>query len=514
MSFVPIGSFLKCCEMRATRAAKNCLRAALWLITAGMPMAAFPADSPPPAEMPSAARPVLSFETIAAEALRSNAEIQAALKEKQAAQHRIAPAGALDDPMLEAGVLNLPTDTLRLDREDMTMKMIGLSQRFPYSGKRELRRNVAAREAESVGHGFRETVNRVLREIKIAYYDLALTVETQRLTEKNRAVLGQLLKVTESRYAVGQSTQADVLKSQTQFTKMLDELLRLDRERAMTEAEIGRLLARHGNYSSVLPALPAPDEAPASSKQGSRLRDAHVRESGAAPSSAGVASVFGVTSPKGAPVPPSDGAPLVLEDLEKTAQQRRPQLLALQSIIARNERALDLARTGSLPDFDVKFAYGQRDNALTGMKRADLVTLTVAMNLPVWREAKTEPRIAEAQAMRGQALDLLRAQQHDVRAKLHHQIVASQQYLKSLRLYERDILPAARLTLEAALAAYRVNRVDFLTLLDNQMSVFNFEIASAGALVGYHKALAELEFLTGKLADDALGPVENAGDKP
>jgi len=48
--------------------------------------------------------------------------------------------------------------------------------------------------------------------------------------------------------------------------------------------------------------------APASREQGSRLRDATVRESSAASSSAGVASVSGVTSPKGAPVPPSDGA--------------------------------------------------------------------------------------------------------------------------------------------------------------------------------------------------------------
>ena len=49
----------------------------------------------------------------------------------------------------------------------------------------------------------------------------------------------------------------------------------------------------------------------ASSEQGSRLRDANVRESGAAPSNrnASVASAYGVTSPKGAPVPPSDGAP-------------------------------------------------------------------------------------------------------------------------------------------------------------------------------------------------------------
>ena len=50
------------------------------------------------------------------------------------------------------------------------------------------------------------------------------------------------------------------------------------------------------------------DDAPASREQGSRLRDATGRESGAAPSCAGVASVSGVTSPEGAPVPPSDGA--------------------------------------------------------------------------------------------------------------------------------------------------------------------------------------------------------------
>ncbi len=48
-------------------------------------------------------------------------------------------------------------------------------------------------------------------------------------------------------------------------------------------------------------------DAPASGNQGSRLRDANDRESGAATSIAGAASVFGVTSRKRAPVPPSDG---------------------------------------------------------------------------------------------------------------------------------------------------------------------------------------------------------------
>jgi oligopeptidase A len=55
--------------------------------------------------------------------------------------------------------------------------------------------------------------------------------------------------------------------------------------------------------------LAADPRAPANREQGSRLRDATVRESGAALSNAGVASVSGVTSPEGAPVPPSDGVP-------------------------------------------------------------------------------------------------------------------------------------------------------------------------------------------------------------
>ena len=52
--------------------------------------------------------------------------------------------------------------------------------------------------------------------------------------------------------------------------------------------------------------------------------------------------------------------------------------------------------------------------------------------------------------------------------------------------------------MEAALAAYRVNRVDFMTLLDSQMSVFNFEIAYATAVSAYNKALAEIDLLTGR----------------
>ncbi len=391
------------------------------------------------------------LQELLAEAARNNPEIRAASNERLAAQHRVSPAGALDDPMLEAGVINAPLASQTFRREDMTMKMLGLSQKFPFPGKRDLRQDVAAKDAESVAYAYQETVNRVLRDVKAAYFELALVVESTRLVEKNKQVLEQFLKISESRYAVGQGNQADVLKAQTQLSKMADELIKLGRERRAIEAELILALGRGPEAGAPVPAT-------------LRLRD----------------------------------AALQFELLHETAIKERPQLLGLQSLIARNGRVIDLARKDYYPDFDVKFSYGQRDKTLDGMSRDDMVSFTVAINLPVWRESKRDPRVAEAIAMRDQATDMYQAQQNEVSSKLRQQVANAEQSLKSARLYETGILPQARLAVESSLAAYRVNRVDFLTLLDNQMTVLNYEISYASALSNYNKALAEIDLLTGK----------------
>jgi outer membrane protein TolC len=335
----------------------------------------------------------------------------------------------------------------------MTMKMIGLSQRFPYPGKRDLRQGVAAKEAESAGYAYQEMVNRVVRETKAAYFDLALVIDSVRLTQQNKLTLEQFLKIAEGRYTVGQASQADVLKAQTQLSKMQEELLKMGRERPMFEAELIRALGRKPELAAPVPQTP-------------RLRE----------------------------------LPLAFEQLHEKAIRERPQLLALQSTIARTEKSLELMRKESYPDIDVRFSYGQRDRMPDGTRRSDMVNLVVAINLPVWRENKINPRIAEAQAMRDQALGMYQAQRNEVAMKLRQQVAAAEQNLRSARLYRNDILPQARLTVDAALAAYRVNRVDVMTLLDSQMNVFNFEIAHAAAMTNYNKALAEIELLTGRSA--------------
>ena len=393
------------------------------------------------------------LDELVAVAIRNNPEVQAARSERAAAEQRIKPAGALDDPMLEAGIVNVPVPSWSFRQEDMTMKMLGLTQRFPYPGKRGLREDVAAKDAEMIEQGYRETVNRVVRDVKVAYFDLSFVVESTRLVERNRQILEQFLKIADSRYAVGQSSQAEVLKAQTQLSKMVDELIKLARERSSMEAELSRALGRPTE-----PAAPVP-EAP-------ELRE----------------------------------VALQLAPLRESALRDRPQLLGLQSAIAKAGKAIDLARKDYYPDFDVKVFYGQRDNTPTGENRENMITLTMAINLPVWRQSKLDPKVAEATAMRDQALEMYRAQQNELDMKLRQQVAMAEQSLKSARLYQTAILPQARLTTEAALAAYRVNRVDFLTLLDSQMTVLSYEVSYVQSAVNYNKALAEIDLLIGKQA--------------
>lgn len=383
------------------------------------------------------------------EAAQRNPEVAAAQKGAEAAASRIEPAAALDDPMLEAGLLNVPAQSLNLRQEDMTMKMIGISQRLPYPGKRDLRRDAAQKEAEASASDAREVVNRVQRDVKATYLDLWLADESLRLTEINLRVLEQFLSIAESRYSVGQSTQVDVFKAQTQLSRMQEERLKLGRDRPTLEAELNRAAGRGGTAAAVNPRAP-------------QLREADLH----------------------------------LETLRATARAKRPQLLAQQRMVDRTAMQLELAKKDYYPDFDVRFSYGQRDN-YQGIRREDLISFTVAMNLPVWGEKKRDPRVAEAQSAFGQSGSMLQARLNEIDSMLRQQVAAAGQALRSARLYEASLIPQARLTADASLSAYRVGRVDFFTLLDSRMTVFNAEISRAASVVAYNKALAEIEFLTG-----------------
>ena len=243
---------------------------------------------------------VSPLQELIAEALKNNPEINAAAHEKDAAAQRVSAAGALDAPRAEGGLISAPTQSWQLNREDTTMKMPGISQRLPDPGKRSLHADVAAMDAESAAYGYQETVNRVVRDVRLAYYDLALTDRSQALFERNRRLVVQHIRIAEARYRVGQGAQAELLMGYTQLTKMAEDLVRLNRERQSAEAELIRALGRAGEAAPIKASLPA-----------------------------------------------VDSATLSFKDLRDLAIRQRPQLLGLRRLIDKNQKALDATVAGA-----------------------------------------------------------------------------------------------------------------------------------------------------------------------
>ena len=73
-----------------------------------------------------------------------------------------------------------------------------------------------------------------------------------------------------------------------------------------------------------------------------------------------------------------------------------------------------------------------------------------------------------------------------------------EQHWQEAELFRTAILPQAQQSLESAMAGYQVDKVDFLTLLNNQVSLFNFEIEYYRHVIRREKKLAELEAVVGK----------------
>ncbi|MDH4271934.1 MAG: TolC family protein [Candidatus Aminicenantes bacterium] len=384
------------------------------------------------------------------EALENNPRLEAAVQRMLATEKVIPQAGALPDPQLTLGLMNLPVNSFAFDQEPMTGKLISLMQMFPFPGKQALATDMAEYEASAVMFQQEEVRNQIIQMVKWTYYDLYALDRARETVEKNKALMEQFVQVTEIKYATGSGLQQDVLRAQVELSKLEDDLTMWQQKRAAGTARLNALLNRD---------------------QGSPFE----------------------LTPKDLALP-EDPLPLVsLSGVE----ERRPLLKAWKEKMDRAEAAVELARRDYWPNFTVGASYSQRDNLASGMKMYDFFSFTVSLNIPLYYKRKQGAKVAEKE------LDetAVAAEYENARAGVLAEIESLKADLernkKRVELYQGGILLQAQQSLESALAGYQVGKVDFLTLINNWMMVENYELQYFFALADYHKALAGYELAVG-----------------
>jgi outer membrane protein TolC len=138
----------------------------------------------------------------------------------------------------------------------------------------------------------------------------------------------------------------------------------------------------------------------------------------------------------------------------------------------------------------------QRDR-FEGSSGDDMYSLGVTFNLPVQR-ARRQAMAAESASEITMATEELNGFKNSINTGISDLLAQMERRRKLAELYKTGIIPQSEQSLESGTIGYRVNKVDFLTLLDNRMTLFNYEREYYDSLADYQMKRAQLEALIGK----------------
>lgn len=381
------------------------------------------------------------------EARTANPRADAARELAAAAQARVASAKLPPDPQLQLGWMNYTLPRLS-PMDPLGMTQLQLMQMLPVAGKLGLSGRIAQAQANAAVDRARDVDWEVRAQAAMAFYDLYATDQALEVSRQTLRLLQDVLKIAEAMYRVGEGRQADVLRAQVEIARMVEDTVRMTTMRTGMAARLSALLDRGADAAVASPALPAfPDSVSA------------------------------------------------LAALVAESQTGRPMVQAARRAVEAANAQASLARRELWPDLTVGLQYGQRGSEM-GTER--MGSLMIGASVPVFAGSRQLRMREEAAAMRRMAEAELAAMRAATRGSVSEAYANLVRARNLAALYRTTIIPQAEAAVASALAAYRVGSVDFMTLVDDRMTVNEYR-QQLFALEGEQgKAWAELEMLLGR----------------
>lgn len=391
------------------------------------------------------------------DALREgNPRIQAAEALARAAHARISSAGLPPDPQVQLGWMNYELPSLK-PMEIVGMTQLQVMQMLPIGGKLGLSRSIARSRAAAQSARAQDSWWEVRAKAAMPFYEIYRADQSLAVMRETLGLLSNIGAIADVMYRVGDGNQIDVLRAQVEIARMSEDTIRMQAMRIGMAARLNAILDRSQQSPLPQPILPQ----------------------------------FPKTLPS-------------LEVLEQRAYSGRPMLRAGTSELDAAQSMERLARKEIIPDLQIGVQYAQRGNAGAGGEMAGasrgterMGSLMIGANLPIFARSRQFKMRDEAAAMRQMAEWDLGVMRADTRSDLGERYSDLERSRRLAALYRNTILPQARAAVASALSAYRVGKIDFMTLLDNQMTVnkYSQELFALEAEEG--QAWAELEMLIG-----------------
>jgi len=382
---------------------------------------------------------------LTAEALAANPALGADRALARAAAARVRPAGALPDPMLSVGVMNLTLPRFAFRESDFTEVDVELSQEFPWPGTLGARSRAARAEARASEAGTAARKRDVIERTAELYYRLRYVVTARSTLERQRKLLTTGVDISTARYATTTAPQSDPLQARVALARLETEEADLAAEEAELRAELTALRNVSGTDSlSIEPIRPV--------------------------------DVLAVRT---------HAAASVLSD----SLAGHPRVLAKQAAVEAADQNARVEALGARPDFTFMTRYGARPLG------ADFFSAFVGVRVPLYAGRKQSRQAEAARADADAARASLAEEQASLAADLRRTFAQVRSGETRLRLLVERVVPAADATTQAALRSYRVGRIEFLTVLAAEDALYRAQLDAARVAAEHLTHLVMLEQL-------------------
>jgi outer membrane protein TolC len=373
-----------------------------------------PSDTP---QAVFAGKKELAVEDLIQEVLARNPSLPEMVAAWKAAQARYPQVISLDDPLVGA---NLAPAAFSQVGNGYRLEIF---QRYQWPGKLPLRGEVAQAEASAAGRDVENVRQQLIESARDAFYDYYLTFRGLEVNAEALRLLREFKQNADARYKTGQVSAQDPLQAEVEIGRLRERDILLERQRQVAIARINTLL-------QLPPSLPLP--------------------------------------------PPPKEIPVVGElpdpqALLAQALSQRLDLLKLADQINAAKAAVKLAYKEYYPDIDAMAAYDSFwDNPL---QRAQVA---MRFNLPV-RLGKRHGAVVEAESR----LAELKAQYDRQAAQAGFEVQQAyeqwRESLRTIRLLDKEVLPAARQNVKAAQPAYLTGRIPLSSLIEVQRNLVDLQ---------------------------------------
>ena len=288
--------------------------------------------------------------------------------------------------------------------------------------------------------------------VKRAYFNLFAGLKTEEILTENRKILEQFRDVARQRLATGR-TQQDALRSDVLISELDRELANNQQGIAAARSALARQL--HVRADADLKTLPSLSQA---------------------------------------------SVPAEIERLNSLAVAARPELQGRLAAIARDEKAIELARKRFYPNVTLGLTYMdmEKTNAIApkAASGSPNVGLFVGFNLPV-HQAKYRAGVCEAEERAQADAKLYEAQRDETYSEIQELMVQARVQQNVLTLLRDSIGPRTRHAFDLARSDYAQSNVDYATVLSALREVLQIQLQIAQVEAELGKALASLERAVG-----------------